>query len=177
MAGGREIGSPLNQCANNIFLSHSCRDKNTFVDSLYVWLTRHAGLQVWYDCALASGAVSANLTEAIDSRRAALIVLSRSSIEPPWVNSECEHIQKKWANRTGADLFAYLTHLSKSEMPIALYSTASVVGFGPHERSRTSMDSAWRARLCCAAEFGRSRPRRASDRRRKISRGKYGSHW
>jgi hypothetical protein len=95
------MGTPLNQRANNIFLSHSSRDKNTFVDSLYVWLTRHAGLSVWYDRALASGPVSTNLTEAIDSCRAALIVLSRNSIESPWVHSECERIHKEWADYRG----------------------------------------------------------------------------
>jgi TIR domain len=95
------MGTPLNQRPNSIFLSHSSRDKNAFVDNLYRWLTRCAGLKVWYDRGLASGFVSSNLNEAIDSCRAALIVLSENSNESPWVRSECERIQKEWADYRG----------------------------------------------------------------------------
>lgn len=95
------MGTPLNQRPNSIFLSHSSRDKNAFVDNLHFWLTRHAGLKVWYDRGLASGHVSSNLNEAIDTCRAALIILSSNSIQSPWVRSECERIQKEWADYRG----------------------------------------------------------------------------
>jgi hypothetical protein len=95
------MGTPLNQRSNHIFLSHSSRDNNAFVDNLHHWLTRHAGLKVWYDRGLASGYVSSNLNEAIDSCRAALIVLSSNSVQSPWVQSECERIQKEWADYRG----------------------------------------------------------------------------
>src|SRR5665213_4280579 len=75
------MGTPLNQRPNNIFLSHSSRDKLPFVDGLYQWLTRTAGLRVWYDDNLGSGPVSSNLGLAVDSCQAAVVVLSESSVQ------------------------------------------------------------------------------------------------
>ena len=72
--------TPLNQRANNIFLSHSSKDKLDFVDGLYQWLTKTAGLKVWYDRNLVSGAISSNLEIGIDSSKAAVIVLSEHSV-------------------------------------------------------------------------------------------------
>ena len=43
------MGTSLNRRANDIFLSHSSRDKLDFVDGLYQWLTKKAGLRVRYD--------------------------------------------------------------------------------------------------------------------------------
>lgn len=40
------MGTSLNCRANDIFLSHSSRDKLDFVDGLYQWLTKKAGLRV-----------------------------------------------------------------------------------------------------------------------------------
>ena len=71
-----DMTTPLNQRANHVFLSHSSRDKLDFVDGLYQWLTKSAGLKVWYDRGLVSGQIATNLEEAIDSSKAAVVVLS-----------------------------------------------------------------------------------------------------
>lgn len=93
--------TPTNQRPNDVFLSHSSRDKNAFVDDLYTWLTRHAGYKVWFDRGLGSGFISSGLNEAIDTCRGAIIVLSHNSVKSPWVNSECDRIHKEWADRKG----------------------------------------------------------------------------
>jgi TIR domain-containing protein len=101
-ARGQLMGNPLNQRANNIFLSHSSRDKVDFVDGLYKWLTQQAGLKVWYDRGLVGGLVSSNLDKAIDTCRSAVIVLSRNSVSSQWVEAECNRLQEEVA-RCGGD--------------------------------------------------------------------------
>jgi hypothetical protein len=95
------MATPINQRPNDLFLSHSSRDKNTFVDDLFTWLTGRAGYKVWFDRGLASGGLSTNLDEAIDTCRGAIIVLSENSIKSQWVKSECDRIHSEWANRKG----------------------------------------------------------------------------
>jgi hypothetical protein len=92
------MGTPLNRRPNNVFLSHSSRDKLDFVDSLHGWLTRKAGLSVWYDRNLVSGPVATNLGQAIDSCKAAIIVLSENSVQSRWVESEYNLLEEERAN-------------------------------------------------------------------------------
>jgi hypothetical protein len=87
--------TPLNQRPNDIFLSHSSRDKIGFVDGMYEWLTKQAGLRVWYDRNLESGQISSNIDSAIDSCRSAVIVISTNSSQSPWVEQECSRIQEE----------------------------------------------------------------------------------
>jgi hypothetical protein len=94
--------TPLNQRANNVFLSHSSRDKLEFVDGLYQWLTKIAGLKVWYDRNLVSGAISSNLEIGIDSSKAAIIVLSEHSAASSYVELEYNRLQEESA-RNGGD--------------------------------------------------------------------------
>lgn len=95
------MATPINQRPNDIFLSHSSRDKTAFVDELFTWLTRRAGYKVWFDRGLASGGLSTNLDEAIDTCRGAIVVLSESSVKSQWVKSECDRIHSEWADRKG----------------------------------------------------------------------------
>lgn len=96
------MATPINQRPNDIFLSHSSKDKSTFVDDLFRWLTLRAGYKVWYDPSLPSGGLSTNLDEAIDTCRGAIVVLSESSVKSQWVRSECDRIQSEWADKRGA---------------------------------------------------------------------------
>jgi hypothetical protein len=91
------MATPLNLRSNNIFLSHSSRDKNDFVDGLFQWLTKKAGLKVWYDRGLVSGQVAANLDNAIDTCQSAIIVFSRNSLQSHWVEAESSRLQEEVA--------------------------------------------------------------------------------
>jgi hypothetical protein len=95
------MGTPLNLRANNVFLSHSSRDNVDFVDGLYGWLTRQAGLTVWYDRNLGGGLVAAKLELAIDSSQAAVVVLSENSIQSRWVELECSRLHEEVARCDG----------------------------------------------------------------------------
>ena len=70
------------------FLSHAHADK-AVVDRLHGWLEK-AGLHVWYDARqLAPGAsIASELGDAIGRCRSALIVLSKASVDSPWVKDE-----------------------------------------------------------------------------------------
>lgn len=81
------MSTPLNRRAKDVFLSHSSSDKLVFVDTLYQWLSK-AGLAVWYDRNLSSQPVAKALGEAIDSCKAAVIVLSRQAVRSRWVEEE-----------------------------------------------------------------------------------------
>ena len=113
--------TPLNQRPNNIFLSHSSRDKLAFVDGLYDWLTKQAGLSVWYDANLGSGPVDAHLDQAIDSSKAAVVVLSENSAQSPWVSSECSRLQEE-AARLGGDFRIATVRLDGADAPGLLKS-------------------------------------------------------
>jgi hypothetical protein len=115
------MGTPLNQRPNNIFLSHSSRDKLDFVDGLYHWLTKKAGLKVWYDRNLVSGEVASNLEIAIDSSQAAIIVLSENAVESPWVKTECGRLQEE-AARNGGDFRIATVRLDSVDPPGLLKS-------------------------------------------------------
>lgn len=92
------MATPLNRRANDVFLSHSSRDKDDFVDGLHDWLTRKAGLAVWYDRNLPSGPVAEKLGKAIDSCKAAILVLSPSSVRSGWVGAEYSVLAEEQAN-------------------------------------------------------------------------------
>lgn len=115
------MATPLNQRPNNIFLSHSSKDKNNFVDGLYQWLTKKAGLKVWYDRGLASGQISSNLDDAIDSCRSAVIVLSQNSTQSPWVKAECNRIHDEH-NRYRGDFRIATVRIDPVEAPGLLKS-------------------------------------------------------
>ncbi len=115
------MATPLSQRANNIFLSHSSRDKLEFVDGLYQWLTKKAGLRVWYDRNLISGQVASNLEIAIDSSQAAVIVLSEHSAQSRWVELECSRLHEE-AARYGGDFRIATVRLDAVDPPGLLKS-------------------------------------------------------
>jgi hypothetical protein len=70
------------------FLSHAHADK-AIVDRVHAWLTK-AGIQLWYDAThLSPGAkIASELGSAISQCRAAIVVLSRASVDSGWVEDE-----------------------------------------------------------------------------------------
>jgi hypothetical protein len=96
------MATPLNQRINDVFLSHSSRDKPVFVDALYGWLTQGAGLKVSYDRGLASGNISVNLDKAIDTCRSAIMVISGNSTQSQWVETEAGRLMEE-VSRCGGD--------------------------------------------------------------------------
>jgi len=81
------------------FLSHAHVDK-TQADMLYDFLTRVAGIPVWYDTDdLPPGAAFAGrLFEGIENSRAAIILLSHESVDRGWVEEEYQAAQNQRAN-------------------------------------------------------------------------------
>ena len=112
---------PLNQRANNVFLSHSSADKPDFVDGLYDWLCNKAGLTVWYDRKLGSGQIAYNLGEAIGNSQAAVVVLSENSIRSTWVTQECSALEAELGN-SGAAFRIATIRLNDVEPPGLLRS-------------------------------------------------------
>lgn len=110
------MGTPLNRRAYNVFLSHSSQDKIAFVDDLYQWLTRRAGLKIWYDRNLASGQVAANLDQAINDSKAAVVVISERSVQSHWVGLECSRLQEE-AARTRGDFRIATIRLDGADPP------------------------------------------------------------
>jgi hypothetical protein len=108
------MATQFNLRANNIFLSHSSRDKLDFVDGLYHWLTKQAGLKVWYDRNLVSGMVASNLGEAIDTCKAAVIVLSENSVQSRWVEAEYNLLEEE---RARSDFRVATIRLGEVEPP------------------------------------------------------------
>lgn len=80
---------PLADRPHAAFLSHAHVDKRAVVDAIYEWCRSHAGIDVWYDSEhFPTGLVSSELAKAIPRCRAAIIVLSESSIQSRWVEAE-----------------------------------------------------------------------------------------
>jgi hypothetical protein len=119
------MATPLNQRANSVFLSHSGRDKIDFVDGLYQWLTQWAGLRVWYDRNLGSGQVAPNIEQAIDSSKAAVVVLSRNAARSQWVELECSRLHEEVARSTGDFRIATL-RLDDADPPSLLKAFKSI---------------------------------------------------
>jgi hypothetical protein len=113
------MDTPLNQRAYNVFLSHSSRDKAAFVDGLFDWLTRKAGLAVFYDRNLGSGGIASNLERAVTSSRAAIVVISSNSVSSEWVRTECDRLQEE-AGRHGGDFRIATVRLDNAEPPSLL---------------------------------------------------------
>jgi hypothetical protein len=81
------------------FLSHAHVDKAQ-ADRLYDFLSRVAGFRVWYDTddMPPGAAFGSRLYEAIESSRAAIILLSRNSVARGWVEEEYHAAQNQRAN-------------------------------------------------------------------------------
>jgi hypothetical protein len=71
------------------FLSHAHVDK-LFVDQLYHWLTRVAGLEIWYDSKEmpAGMAIASGLHGGIESCRGLIVVGSEAALTSSWVRKE-----------------------------------------------------------------------------------------
>jgi hypothetical protein len=113
------MNTPLNQRAYNVFLSHSSRDKVAFVDGLYDWMTKKAGLSVFYDRNLGSGGIASNLDRAVENSRAAVIVVSANSTSSEWVRAECDRLLEE-AGRHGGDFRIATIRLDSAEAPSLL---------------------------------------------------------
>jgi hypothetical protein len=81
------------------FLSHAHVDKAQ-ADRLYDFLSRVAGIRVWYDTddMPPGAAFGSRLYEAITSSRAVIILLSRNSVDRGWVEEEYHAAQNQRAN-------------------------------------------------------------------------------
>jgi hypothetical protein len=79
----------INKRPYRTFLSHAHVDK-AIVDRMYHWLSRSAGLKVWYDSVELPPAhmVPSALGAAIADCQSAIIVLSESSLKSGWVQRE-----------------------------------------------------------------------------------------
>jgi hypothetical protein len=88
---------PLNQRAFDVFLSHSSQDKSRFTNKLNGWLVNKCGLRVWYDPDLPAGQLAIKLNEGIENSRTGIIVLSQSSRESAWVETEYSRMQQEAA--------------------------------------------------------------------------------
>jgi len=92
------VAKLFNQREYDLFLSHAHADR-AFVEDVYAWLTRLAGLKVFYDPAkgTAGASISTMLQREIENCRGVLLVLSDASVESKWVEDEY-NIAKDEAN-------------------------------------------------------------------------------
>lgn len=83
------------------FLSHAHVDK-TFVNELYDWLTRVAGLQIWYDSKEmpAGTAIATGLHEGIENCRGLIVVGSEAALRSGWVRKEVNVAQDEQARNS-----------------------------------------------------------------------------
>lgn len=81
--------APIHNRKYDLFVSYAHED-GAFVTTLVNWLTRKAGLKVWFDdTGLQAGAiVAAELPKAIRNASGALFVVSKSSNKSGWVEEE-----------------------------------------------------------------------------------------
>jgi hypothetical protein len=79
----------FNQREYDLFLSHAHADR-AFVEDLYAWLTRSAGLKVFYDPdkGTAGTGISTLLQREIENCRGLLLIVSDASVESTWVERE-----------------------------------------------------------------------------------------
>ena len=80
---------PINKREFDLFLSHAHKDQ-AFVARLDQWLTRTAGLSVWYDARELGGGslLATDLQRAIGRCRGVLLVASDEALERGWVKAE-----------------------------------------------------------------------------------------
>jgi hypothetical protein len=80
---------PIRDRKYHLFVSYAHED-SAFVTTLVNWLTKSAGLKVWFDdTRLATGAIVAvDLPEAIRNAAGAIFVISKSSNKSGWVREE-----------------------------------------------------------------------------------------
>jgi sugar phosphate isomerase/epimerase len=85
----RVVAKPFNQRDYDLFLSHAHADQ-AFVEQLYAWLTRSAGLKVFYDPSTGTvgAGISTMLQREIENCRGLLLVVSDASVESSWVEDE-----------------------------------------------------------------------------------------
>jgi hypothetical protein len=83
------MGIELNRRGFDAFLSHAHVDRS-FVNQLYDWLTRIAGLEIWYDSKeMAAGtAIATGLNKAIEDCRGLIVVGSETAFKSGWVRKE-----------------------------------------------------------------------------------------
>jgi hypothetical protein len=83
------MGIELNRRGFDAFLSHAHVDRS-FVNQLYDWLTRIAGLEIWHDSKeMAAGtAIATGLNEGIEDCRGLIVVGSETALKSGWVRKE-----------------------------------------------------------------------------------------
>jgi hypothetical protein len=88
-SGSYIMSNPVHKRKFFSFISHAHADKG-IVDQIESWLTKKAGLPVWYDSRyLPSGAkIASELGKAIEDCRSTILVLSKRSVESGWVKEE-----------------------------------------------------------------------------------------
>lgn len=122
------IQTPFNSRPYQVFLSHSARDKNDFVDGLFEWLNDKAGIRTWYDRAMGSGGIASQLDHAIDSSQAAVIVISKNSVDSPWVRAEYDRLAEEKARHR--DFRIVTIRLDNTEAPGLLKGSKHIDAIG-----------------------------------------------
>lgn len=78
------------------FLSHARLDKQNVVDTINDWCKEKAALRVWYDTEnLAHGLLGNEISRAMANCQAAIIAVSKASVESRWVNRELNLAMKQ----------------------------------------------------------------------------------
>jgi hypothetical protein len=95
------MGIELNRRGYDAFLSHAHVDR-VFVNQLYDWLTRVAGLQIWYDSKEmpAGTAIATGLNEGIEDCRGLIVVGSETALKSGWVRKEVNVAQDEQARNS-----------------------------------------------------------------------------
>lgn len=77
----------------NIFLSHSSKDKERFVNELHLWLTKTCGLKVFFDTNSIKAGQSwlDSIQEGIPKSQAFLLIHSENVSESNWVKRELDY--------------------------------------------------------------------------------------
>lgn len=85
------MGLPVHRRQFDAFLSHAHAD-HAFVEELYRWLEKSAGLNIWYDAKRMTGGqgIRSGLQSAIEECRGVLLIASQEAITRGWVREEIE---------------------------------------------------------------------------------------
>lgn len=94
---------PVHHRQFDAFLSHAHRNK-VIVDRLYVWLTRHAGFDIWYDenDMPLGGRITSEVVKAIRACRALILVASVEAVRSGYVHDEYNTAMDE-RNKTGGE--------------------------------------------------------------------------
>lgn len=110
------MSTPLHKRPNDLFVSYGHADR-ALVDTVVDWLSRSAGLKVWYDAGSGSAAqrTTALLGGGIESARGALFFLSPHWGESTWCRDEHEIALTQ--RRSHTDFYVVAAQIGEVEIP------------------------------------------------------------